>query len=223
MRAIAGLFGKSPFLPLQEHIIKISECVDQMKPMFLAMADNDQQGFDNAKGAISLLERQADEIKNSLRDNLPRTLLMPIARPDLLELLNVQDGMADTVQDIAVLLSVKKPAAGEDFIEDVHKLVDYAIKSTHQVKSIYKRLNDLVESTFRGTPVEDVLETIKKIGKTEHKADKTSYRLLQRLFNESDDMPIQDFIMWDKILVKIGHIADLSQKTSNRIRIILSH
>lgn len=222
MRAIAGLFGKSPFVPLQEHIIQISDCVKLLSPLFKAMEAGDDEEFEKVRAQISDKENEADEIKNKLRDNLPTTLFMPIARPDLLVLLNVQDGMADTAQDIAVLLSVRKPQADKEFISDVQKLVDYAIKSAGQVKSIYKRLNDLVEATFRGTPVEDVLQTIEKIGHTEHKADKTSYRLMTRLYNE-DTMPVQDFVLWDKILMKLGHIADLSRKTSNRIRIILSN
>lgn len=223
MRVIAGLFGKSPFVPLQDHIVKVSDCVEQLSELFRAMESGDDETFASIKEIISDFEREADQIKNKLRDNLPTTLFMPIARPDLLVLLDVQDGMADTAQDIAVLLSVRKPTANSEFIADVNKLVDYAVRSVLQVKSIYKRLNDLVEATFRGTPAEDVLETIKKIGHTEHKADKTSYRLLHRLFNESESMPKEDFLMWDKILMKLGHIADLSQKTSNRIRIILSH
>jgi predicted phosphate transport protein (TIGR00153 family) len=199
------------------------ECVELLNPLFETVFFNDKDQLSDLITSIYDLERDADDIKNELRENLPRTIFMPVSRPDFLVLLDVQDGMADTVQDIGVLLSVRIPQAVEGFKEDVIKLVDYAVTSARQVKTVYKSLNNLLESTFGGSPANDVLSRIEEIGETEHLADKTAYSLLHKLFNESETLPVQDFILWDKLLMKISHVADLARKTSNRLRIMLSH
>ena len=57
-----------------------------------------------AKERIFEKEAEADRIKNDLRGALPKSLFMPVDRRDLLEVLQMQDSIADTAQDIAGLL-----------------------------------------------------------------------------------------------------------------------
>jgi uncharacterized protein len=222
MRSIAGLFGKSPFIPLQEHINKVTACVEQMQPLFNALLAGDKEEVRRIIELIYAGERQADEIKNAIRESMPRSIFMPVSRPDFLQLLDVQDGIADTVQDIAVLMSVHAPQLPEGFSEHLLELVDHAVQSCRQLTEIYQHLSDLLETSFRGKPADETLEAIEEVASTEHKADKVALTLLDRLFNNSEGLPIQDFIMLDKVMVKISHVSDLARKTSNRIRIILS-
>lgn len=222
MRSIGGLFGKSPFSPLQEHIAKIRDSVRCLQPLFESIFETDEGKFAGIVNDINRFEQEADEIKNELRDNMPRSLFMPVARPDLLVLLDVQDGIADTAQDIGVLLNVRKPKLPDNFKENLMKLVEYAIRSTDQVAHLYEKIFDLLESTFRGKPAQDALDEIEQIGKTEHKADKVALQLLDQLYNRSENLPYHDFMIWDKVMVKLSHIADLARKTSNRLRIILA-
>jgi predicted phosphate transport protein (TIGR00153 family) len=222
MRSYAGIFGKSPFAPLQEHFACIGKCVELLDPLFEAVLEKDKEKLAINLEKIRTFEQEADDIKNSMRLEIPRSLFMPVDRQDLFTLLDVQDGMADTVQDIAVLLSVRIPDVPDSFQEGLKKLVKYSIRSTGQVTEIYEHFFALLETTFRGKPAEDVMELIGKIGKTEHKADKAGYGLLDKLFNESDEMSMQDFLLLDKVMMKLGYIADLARKTSNRLRIIIS-
>ncbi|MGI9570255.1 MAG: TIGR00153 family protein [Desulfobulbia bacterium] len=222
MRSIVGIFGKSPFEPLQEHFKCINQCVELLDPLFDAVLANDEEAVAKTLKAIKGFENDADAIKNEMRLELPRTLFMPVGRQDLFVLLDVQDGIADTVQDIGVLLSIKIPDLPENFHEGLRNLVKYSIRSVSQVTEIYEHFSALLEASFGGKPAEDVTELINKIGRTEHKADKTGYGLLEKLFNESTEMSMQDFLMFEKVMLKLSHIADLSRKTSNRLRMIIS-
>ena len=69
MRAIVQLFSKSPFGPLQEHLKKVGDCVELVKPLFQALLDNDDESLRSTAKQISKLEHSADEIKNEIRDN----------------------------------------------------------------------------------------------------------------------------------------------------------
>jgi len=69
-----------------------------------------------AKDRIFEREAEADRIKNELRLHLPKSLFMPVDRRDLLEVLHLQDTIANTAQDIAGLLVERQmsiPGSGQ--------------------------------------------------------------------------------------------------------------
>ena len=102
--AFTSLFGRSPFKPMQEHIGVAARCAAEVPKLFEALAAGDQEKVVAVKDRIYELEQEADEIKNELRAHLPKSLLLPVDRRDLLEVLDMQDSIADTAQDIAGLL-----------------------------------------------------------------------------------------------------------------------
>jgi hypothetical protein len=73
---ISGLFGSSPFKPLQEHMASVQECTARLLPYFDAVLNKD---WDEA-----------------------------VARRDLLELLTMQDKVANKAKDIAGLILGRK-------------------------------------------------------------------------------------------------------------------
>src|SRR5690606_35507625 len=57
---------------------------------------------------ISHLEREADQMKKNIRVSLPNSLILSVPRSDLLELLSVQDKVANRAKDIAGLMLGRK-------------------------------------------------------------------------------------------------------------------
>lgn len=221
MRSIAGLFGKSPFGPLQAHVKKANACVRLLRPLFEAFLDGDKASVARIAEEIGSLEREADEIKNDLRDKLPRSLFLPAARSDLLVLLEVQDTVADSAQDVATLMQIRSLNFPESFRGELLDLVDCTIECSDRVLEIFNRLHDLLEGAFRGKATVDVFEAIKGAGTAEHRADKLALSMMAKLFN-LDVIPIQELIIWDKILTNLGKVSDFSNKTASRVRIILA-
>ena len=91
----SAMFGRSPFQPLLAHIVKAQECADQLLPFFEATLAGDWEEAARVRETITRLEHEADELKTELRLNLPNTLFLPVSRTDLLELISVQDKMAN--------------------------------------------------------------------------------------------------------------------------------
>ena len=108
---LAGVFGKSPFSAMQAHMRVVLECVHEIPPLFEKLAEGDEKGVKSVMERIFEREAAADSIKNELRSHLPKSLFMPVDRRDLLEVLQMQDSIADTAQDIAGLL-VERPMGG---------------------------------------------------------------------------------------------------------------
>ena len=108
MRTILSLFSKSPFTPLQQHMEKVAVCVHQLEGLFEALQKREFEKILEIQKKISKQEHEADKEKNHIRNNLPKNLFMPISQSSLLEILSIQDSIADTSEDIAVLTTLKQ-------------------------------------------------------------------------------------------------------------------
>ena len=84
---LARLLRQSPFKPLQEHMRVVAKCMDEFMPLFEALFEKDQNRVKEIAEKIYKIESEADEIKNGLRLNLPKTLFLPVTRQDLLVLI----------------------------------------------------------------------------------------------------------------------------------------
>jgi predicted phosphate transport protein (TIGR00153 family) len=114
MSLIQNLFGKSPIAPMQRHMRAAVACAREVPALLEAMEQGDAAAIAERRREIDRLEHEADEIKNEIRNHLPKRLFMPVERRDMLEILDSQDSIADTAQDIAGLAdqrAMKVPAS----------------------------------------------------------------------------------------------------------------
>ena len=100
MSIFENLFSRSPFAPLQTHMEKVAICVDKLKELFDAFFQQESETIGKLADEISDLEHSADLTKNDIKSNLPRGLFMAINKTDLLQILSLQDSIADTAEDI---------------------------------------------------------------------------------------------------------------------------
>ena len=56
---------------------------------------------------LSRMEHEADLTKNDIRNHFPKSLFLPIDRAHFLEILSVQDSIADKAEDIGILLTLR--------------------------------------------------------------------------------------------------------------------
>src|SRR3989338_2193934 len=103
-----NMFGRSPIRPLEEHMAKVHACVKELTPFFAAVLAQDWHKVELIQKEIVRLENQADDMKRELRLHLPKSLFMSVSRSDLLELLNVQDRLANIAKDIAGIMLGRK-------------------------------------------------------------------------------------------------------------------
>ena len=221
MRAIVQLFSKSPFGPLQEHLKKVGDCVELVKPLFQALLDNDDESLRSTAKQISKLEHSADEIKNEIRDNLPRNIFMPVNRSDFLNLLSQQDSIADTVEDIAFLLTVRKTNCPESWRDSLLSYVHKCVNVFNETSEIYESLDSLVQSGMPGSEASAVLKKINDIGLKEWEVDKTQFEMLSNMFSMEDEMKPADLFWWSKIFKELGDIGNYSEKSVNSIRMMI--
>jgi predicted phosphate transport protein (TIGR00153 family) len=218
----ASLFGRSPFKPMQEHMRVVTECAAEMPALFDALCAGDTAGVDASKERIFALEEQADSIKNDLRSHLPKSLLMPVDRRDLLEVLDMQDSIADTAQDIAGLLVERPMEVPEGLQEPLVKLVTRCVDACNQASLVIGELDELVESGFRGRESDKVSVMVDELGAIEDETDVMGMELTRALFAQEDDMKPVSVVFWYQLIQWIGDLADYAEKIGNRLRLLMA-
>lgn len=218
---ILNLFGRSPFAPLQSHMDKVASCVHLIRKLFEAIERLDYDEANAIAEQISDLEHQADLMKNGVRTHLPKSLFLPIDRAHLLEILSLQDRIADKAQDIAVLVTVKPVALLSGFKEEFKEFLDKNISAFDAAFLIIKEMNELLESSFGGIEAEKVRAMIEEVCFKEHEVDVIQRKLLKKLFAAESEMSYTTFYVWQKTFESVANISNLSENLALRVRMTL--
>ena len=218
----ANLFGKSPLTFLQRHMRVVLECAHEIPPLFDALAAGDDERVASIKGKIFEREAEADKIKNEMRGALPKSLFMPVDRRDLLEVLQMQDSIADTAQDIAGLL-VERPMGLPDFLkEPMLALARRCIDTCDQSAKIIEELDELLAMGFRGREADRVEEMVEALNLIEDETDELGLALARRLFEHEDEIKPVSVMMWYQIIQWVGDLADYAEKVGDRLRLLIA-
>lgn len=221
MLTILHLFGRSPFAPLQSHMETVSLCVNKIPALFDALIKEDRQALEEVAKQISEQEHLADLTKNDIRNQMPKTLYMPMSRGDLLEILGIQDSIADKAEDVAVLLTLKPIQLPEFLKNEVLVFMQKNLETFEVARSIIRELHSLLESSFGGNEAEKVRALVDEVSFKEHETDILQLKLLKLLYNHDDKFSFSVFLLWQKVLEAIGEISNLSEKLAHRIRMTL--
>ncbi len=219
---LSRLFGKSPFTALQSHMRVVLECAREVKPLIEALAQGDEARVIAAKDRIYEREAEADRIKNELRLHLPKSLFMPVDRRDLLEVLHLQDTIANTAQDIAELLIERQMTIPQFMQEPLIALTVRCIDTCEHSASVIAELDELLAMGFRGREVDKVDAMLKELNDIEDETDELGVALARALFDHEDEMKPVSVMMWYRLIEWIGDLADYAEKVGDRLRLLIA-
>ena len=221
MLTIARLFGKSPFAPLQTHMKRVANCVEKLTDIFDILPKKELERIEKLSKELSGLEHEADLTKNDIRNHFPKSLFLPIDRSHFLDILSIQDQIADKAEDIGILLSFKALERQEEFKDDLKELYQKSTETFWQSKKIIEELDELLESSFGGIGAEKVKNMVEHTAYLEHEVSQTQRKILRKLLSEEIALSTTDFYLWEHLIKELGAIAELSEGLANRIRMIL--
>jgi len=219
---ISSLFGSSPVAPLQAHMASVQECIVELVPFFKAVLKEDWTEAKAQQKVISKLEREADKLKKKLRLQLPKSLFMPVSRRDLLEVLTMQDKIANKAKDIAGIIIGRKMTFPKEVSEKLLDFVRRCIDASKQAQTAINELDELVETGFSGREVKLVQEMIKKLDDIESDTDKIQVKVRAELFKREKDLPPVDVMFMYRVIDGIGDLGDLSQRVGSRLELMLA-
>lgn len=215
---IFKLFSRSPFEPLNELLKKVEGCVSLMKPMLEANFAEDYEQVKEHFKQITHAEHEADLIKQSIRDNLPRSLFLPIDRWHFLEILSSADRIADRVEDLGYLLTIRNTKFPETMMPDFTALLEKALESYSKLQVTVQDFDQLIDAGFSGPVADEVLKDIDLVCHLEWETDKIGYKLSQHLFEHEADLSPIDIMMLHDIASALSKFADSVESLAKQIR-----
>ena len=153
---ISKMFGASPVAPMQDHMEICFKAVKELVTLFEHAIDGDWDKTGESRQRIVELEQEADELKKQIRGQLPKSLFMPVAREDLLNLLWAQDQIANKARDVSGLVFGRRMEIPESLTKG---LIDYVSRNADAAKKARKsvrELDELYETGFRGAEADFV-------------------------------------------------------------------
>jgi predicted phosphate transport protein (TIGR00153 family) len=220
---LANIFGSSPVFPLEKHMGVAYECSKQLRGFFAAAVAGDWDTAANCRADIVNLEHEADSIKKEIRLHLPKSLFMPVPREDLLELLLVQDKIANRTKDVSGIVMGRKMAIPESIAEMFLEFVDRNVDAAKQARKSVRELDELFTAGFKGAEVKLVTAMIEELDKIETDTDNKQVALRAALFKIEADMNPIDAIFMYKVIDLNGEIADMAERVGRRLELLLSH
>jgi len=221
MRSIVKVFGRSPFVPLQMHMDKVSECVHLIPGIIDAYRQQNDAGVRELAETASRLEHEADHLKHDIRNSMPRGLFMPIQRASLLNILRLQDKLANRAENIAVLLTFKQARSCEGFEAQFDDFLAKSLNTFDLTRDIIQQLDELLETGFGGVEAQRVRDMVDRVAGMEHETDVAQRELVRLLLANEASISYGDFFMWTGIIREIAGIADRSESLAMAVRMTL--
>ncbi len=217
-----SLFGRSPIGPMQEHIAKAYECASRLVPFFEAVIAEDWARVESVQQEMVRLEKEADKLKRDVRVHLPKSLFLPVPRSDLLELLSVQDKVANRAKDIAGLMLGRQMSIPADLQAVMQTFVQRTVDACEQALKAMNELDEILETGFGNREVRRVTEMIEVLEDIEHDTDRIQIEVRRTLFKIEKTLHPVDVMFMYTIIEWIGDVADRAERVGNRLEQLLA-
>lgn len=218
----ASLFGRSPIGPMQKHFAKAHECAANLVPFFAAVMADDWSKAQQIQQVMAQLEDDADKLKKDVRAHLPKSLFLPVPRSDLLDLLSVQDKVANRAKDIAGLMLGREMAIPLLLQPLMGAFVQRTVDASTQALKAMNELDELLESGFGGREAALVESMVVELEAIEADTDKMQVEVRRALFKLEKDLAPVDVMFLYQIIEWIGDVADRAERVGNRLEQLLA-
>lgn len=215
-----SLFRRSPFDGLLKHAEAIREAAPVFHLAFLAYLDENFEDFEVYHNKVTIVESQGDSIKRNIRGHLPRGILLPMDKFQLLWYLREQDKILDSTQDTLHWLSYRKTKIPDEFVDDLLLMVE-------KVNDVLKSMHPLVaaaESYFKTFSEQDrirVKEAINQLREYEFQSDQVQRSLLSGLLSHSFDDSTSVFHLV-RVVEYLGGVSDHAENAGDMMRAMIA-
>lgn len=192
-------------------------------PFFDKVFAGDWEEVNKLRDQIVSYEQEADELKKILRAQLPKSMFMPVPREDLLNLIWVQDQIANTVRDISGIVLGRKMQIPQKMQESFTVFVQRNCDAAKMARKSIRELDELYTTGFRGAEAEFVEKLVDELDQIENETDELQADVRTDLFSIEQDLSPVDVIFLYRVIELVGEIGDMAERIGRRLELLLSH
>ena len=210
----------SPLAMLEEHVHGCAKCVAKLPKYFEAAQAGQWERARKTQEDIAALESAADDLKGAVRKNLPRGLWMSVSRTDLLELVRMQDKMANDTKDVVGLSLGRQLAFPKQLEKPLGKYIATVVDSAHAAVAVVSATRDLTRAAFGARQIKAISSRAVAVERLERKSDDLQSKLRAKLMAHEEKLSPIDAMFLYQLLLQMGEIADSAEKVAHRAQII---
>lgn len=222
MRGILKLFAKSPFGLVVKHTTQVQETVQLVRPLFETFLAGDRKKLVEVYEEICRREHEADETKSAVRDHLPKSVFLPVNRGDILTYVREQDSIADAVEDLGVILTMREAKFVPEFEPKLLELVDRVVEAAELLFDAAREITNLAATSFAGPEVDRALRMVAEVNRKEWEADQQQAEFSKIVFEHEDEIDPISVFQWMHIAEVLGDVADHAENTGDMLRLMLA-
>lgn len=221
MRRIGGLFGRSAWGPLWEHLDKAKECLDLLKTSVEEFIAGHADKLQELARKVTRFEKEADTIKENIRLRLSRSIFSSVERSEIMAWLRQQDGIADSCEDTVKLFSLRKTKVVRELEMPLKKLVSRVIQMADELVFAVKMFGEINLVEVTKSQISELTKLINDTQKGKDDVDTLQLEFLRMLFKAEEKMdPVSIFFLRDTA-DKIARIADRIENVGDIMRHML--
>jgi predicted phosphate transport protein (TIGR00153 family) len=219
---LGKLFGRSPIAPIQQHMQIAQETVQLLCGLLAASADQDWTRVAEIRRVIDSTAVDARNLRREIRRHLPRGLLLAMPRPDLLELLDVQDRIATCSSDIARPIALRSMHFPADLQAILDKLCGLLATTVSEALTAIRELDELVTSGFGKHERKVVEKLLTSLERNVQRCDLQQQRLLVNLSKTEESLPVLDVVFYYQIAATLGELGDACGEVGEQLDLLLA-
>ena len=195
-----------------EQIEKVKDCIDDLEDAFEEFYENEDCG--KACDELIETEAEADRVKEHLLELLFRGTFLPLTAEDRLNLVIMNDNVADAAEKTARVLKAYFPALRRIDKDMKYQIWQLSRKMTELAEHLANSL-ELLADDFEGAFKEaKMVETMRR--DIRHKG----FDLIEQLFKEEKN-DISIALLTKEIILNLVNVANVAEDTSDFVTAIV--
>ncbi len=208
-------FFKSPFDGLCKHAELTKLGIQELKKGIKLYVDGEFEKAEEHFKKVSKIEHEADKVKMSIWENLPRFIFMPMRREDFMKLLKETDALIDNAENVSVLLPMRNEKIPEPISDDFKQFADKIFEAAKAYDLIMDTFNEVLSTSFSKQSKEKTRKLHEQICQMEYEADNIESKISRWLFNY-DEVPLTAVHLL-KVVDRMDSIADHAENVADML------
>jgi hypothetical protein len=194
----------------KKHLDKVLETIAEMRKVVYALHDNDKKSFDRFSKVVFKREREADDTKRKVLDELSKGPFHPMDREDVIRLIFTFDDISTNAKAVVRKLSlVPLKSVKREVRVSFKEISDLVMKEAEKLKESYDEL--------RKNP-RKAIELTHEVEKIEEEIDDLRLDSLDKILDSSK--VIKTVLMLKDAIDSMENVADRIEDSADIVRSI---
>ena len=222
MKKIGGLVGRAILGPLREHMAKVEDCLEVFRRAASEYAEGKFGSTEKFSKRISILEHEADIIKEGIRTSLSKSIFASSRRGDILDLIHKEDDISDACEDVVKFISLHQVNMPEKLSKTFLSLIDKVCEAGVALNKAIQQATKYEEQELLAEKMKEILGLLSGVEKKEWESDQIQLAFVRQVFGMGEKLSAVDVFFLMNLSKFTVEIADHMENVANCLKRVIT-